>query len=97
MYLTLNLFPLGKLSRTISLNSHYMLVFCNPHNSLGIATLTKQMFPKHTEYLMEAFCDATSKPYGYLLIDCHQLTPENLHLRANILPGERQIVYVRRA
>jgi hypothetical protein len=54
------------------------------------------MFPKHANYLMESFEDATSKPYGYLMIDCHQLTPENMRLRTNILPGERQIVYVKR-
>jgi hypothetical protein len=30
LYLTQNLFPPGKLSRTISLNSHYMLIFRNP-------------------------------------------------------------------
>ena len=78
LYLTQNLFPPGKLSRTISLNSHYMLIFRNPRDSLGITTLAKQMFPKHTDYLLEAFRDATSKPYGYLMIDCHQLTPENM-------------------
>ena len=44
-YLTQNLFPPGKLSRTISLNSHYFIVFKNPRDSLGIATLAKQMFP----------------------------------------------------
>ena len=96
LYLTQNLFPPGKLSRTISLNSHYMMVFRNPRDSLGIATLAKQMFPKHTNYLLDAFQDATSKPYGYLMIDCHQLTPENMRLRTNILPNERQIAYVKR-
>ena len=96
MYLTQNLFPPGKLSRTISLNSHYMLIFRNPRDSLGITTLAKQMFPKRGDYLLESYHDATSKPYGYLLIDCHQLTPENMRLRTNILPGERQIVYARR-
>jgi hypothetical protein len=96
LFLTQNLFPPGKLSQTISLNSHYLLTFRNPHNSLGILTLARQMFPKHTNYLMESFEDATSKPYGYLMIDCHQLTPENMRLRTSILPGERQIVYVKR-
>ena len=96
LYLTQNLFPHGKLSRTISLNSHYMLIFRNPRDSLGISTLAKQMFPKHTDYLLEAFRDATSKPYGYLMIDCHQLTPENMRLRTSILPEEKQIVYVKR-
>ena len=95
-FLTQNLFPPGKLSRTISLNSHYMIVFRNPRDSLGISTLAKQMFPHRVNYLLDSFRDATSKPYGYLLIDCHQLTPENMRLRTNILPGERQIVYVKR-
>ena len=54
-YLTQNLFPPGKLSRTISLNSHYFIVFKNPRDSLGIATLAKQMFPGQTQYLMGFF------------------------------------------
>ena len=36
VYLTQNLFPPGKLSRTISLNSHYFVIFRNPRDSLGI-------------------------------------------------------------
>ena len=44
-YLTQNLFPPGKLSRTIILNSHYFVIFRNPCDSLGISTLAKQMFP----------------------------------------------------
>ena len=89
LYLTQNLFPPGKLSRTISLNSHYFIVFKNPRDSLGIATLAKQMFPRRSQYLMESFHDATKKPYSYLLIDCHPQTQEELRLRTNILPGER--------
>ena len=96
LYLTQNLFPPGKLSHTISLNSHYFVIFRNPRDSLGISTLAKQMFPGRTDYLMESFRDATSRPYGYLVIDCHQLTPENVRLITNILPGERQIAYVKR-
>ena len=94
LYLTQNLFPPGKLSRTISLNSHYFIVFKNPRDSLRIATLAKQMFPRRSQYLMDSFHDATKKPYSYLLIDCHPQTPEKLRLRTNILPGERQIVYM---
>jgi hypothetical protein len=97
LYLTQNLFPPGERSRTISLNSHVLVVFRNPRDSLGVPTLARQMFPKHTKYLMEAFHDATSEAYGYLVIDCHQMTPENMRLRTNILPGEKQIVYVKRA
>ena len=45
VYLTQNLFPPDKLSRTIIVNSHYMIVFRSARDSLGIATLAKQMFP----------------------------------------------------
>ena len=96
LFLTQNLFPPGKLSRTISLNSHYMIIFRNPRDSLGIATLARQMYPKNSEYLLESFNDATTRPYGYLLLDLHQLTPENIRLRTNILPNEKQIVYIQR-
>ena len=96
MYLTQNLFPPGRQSRTISLNSHYMIVFKNPRDSLGISTLARQMYPNSTNFLLQSFQDATKRPYGYLLLDLHQLTPENMRLRTNILPGEKQIVYVKR-
>ena len=95
MYLTQNLLPPGKLSRTISLNSHYMIVFKNPRDSLGISTLARQMYPHNTNFLLQSFQGATAKPYGYLLLDLHQLTPDNMQLRTNILRGEKQIVYVK--
>ena len=91
LYLTKNSFPPGKLSQTISLNSHYMIIFRNPIDSLGITTLPKEMFPKRGNYFLKAFQDATSKPYGYLVVDCHQLTPEEMRLRAHVLLGKRQI------
>ena len=53
VYQTQNLFSLGKLSRRISLNSHYFGIFRNPRDSLGISILAKQMFPGRTDYLME--------------------------------------------
>ena len=59
LYLTQNLFPPGERSLTISLNSHVLVVFRNPRDSLGVSTLARQMFPKHTGYLLEAFHDGT--------------------------------------
>lgn len=59
-------------------------------------TLARQMYPKHENYLLEGFHDATSRSYGYLLIDLHQLSPENVRSRTKIVPGERQVAYVKR-
>ena len=38
---------------------------------------TKLQLCGHTEYLMESLRDSMSRPFGYLLIDCHQLTPDH--------------------
>ena len=92
-----DLFTRGSHHKGISvlyLTQNYFIIFKNPRDSLGIATLAKQMFPSRTQYLMDSFQDATKKPFSYLLIDCHPQTPENIRLRTNIFPGERHIVYI---
>ena len=47
--------------------------------------------------MQETFHDATSDPYGYLLIDLKQDTPEHLRLRTRIFPGQNQCVYLRKS
>ena len=96
LYLVQNLFHKNKESRTISLNTHYMVLFKNPRDKTQIVHLAKQMYPGQTKFLQEAFADATSVPYGYLLVDLRQNTPEHMRLRTTIFPGETQYVYLRR-
>ena len=45
IYLVQNIFPKNKESRTISLNSQYMVIFKNPRDASQIANLAKQMYP----------------------------------------------------
>lgn len=96
MYLVQNLFGKNKEQRTISLNSHYLVVFKNPRDASQITHLAKQMYPGSIKYLQEAFKDATAQPHGYLVIDLTQSTPDHLRLRTNIFPGELQTVYVQK-
>lgn len=93
--LSQNLYYGGKHSRTNSLNTHYMVVFKNPRDSLGISTLARQAFPRAVGHVIESYEDATQLPYTYLLLDFHQKTPECLRLRTSIFPGEQQVVYVK--
>ena len=59
------------------------------------ATLAKQMYPGRVNFVQETFKDATNVPYGYLLVDLKQDTPEDLRLRTTILPDDAvQYVYV---
>ena len=75
IYLVQNIFARNKESRTISLNTQYMVVFKNPRDASQITNLAKQMYPGRVKFIQETFADATSTPYGYLLVDLKQDTP----------------------
>ena len=45
IYIVQNLFHQGKSSRSISLNSHYLVLFKNPRDKLQILTLAKKYIP----------------------------------------------------
>ena len=95
LYLVHNLLSKNKESRTISLNSQYMVVFKNPRDASQMSHLARQMYPEHVKFAQDAFKDATSVPYGYLLIDRKQDTPEDLRLRTAIFPDDGvQYVYL---
>ena len=95
IYLVQNLFPKNKESRTISLNSQYIVVFKNPRDVSQMTTLAKQMYSGRVKFVQEAFADATSTPYGYIFVDLKQDTPEDLRLRMSMLPDDAvQYVYM---
>ena len=91
-----NLFYKGKEMRTISLNAHYMVLFKNPRDGSQITHLSQQMYPGRSKFMIEAYRDATSQPYGYLFIDLKPETPDDMRLRSNIFSGEHTTVYVPR-
>jgi len=92
IFLTQNLFY--KTQRTMSLNTQYLVLFKNPRDALQVATLSRQMHPTNHKFLIDAFKDATEKPYGYLLIDLRADTLEKYRIRTNIFNGERSYVYL---
>ena len=94
IYIVQNLFDKAKSMRTASLNSQYIILFKSPRDKSIIQHLGTQMFPKNTKFLVDAFEDATKVPYGYLLIDLRQDTPEEMRIRTNIFPSEQEAAYV---
>ena len=95
LYLIQNLFPKNKESRTISLNTHYMVVFKNPRDATQMSHLARQMYPGRAKFVQEAFKYTTRLPYGYLLVDLKQDTPEDMRLRTAIFPDDDvQYVYL---
>ena len=96
IFIVQNLFHRGKELRDMSLNCHYLVLFKSPRDSSQVTHLAKQMFPGHTKYMQEAFQDATSRSYEYLLCDLKPETSTDFRLRTNVFPGETQYAYVRK-
>jgi hypothetical protein len=89
IYIVQNLFDKAKQHRTISLNTHYLIVFKNPRDNSQIEHLARQVFPGHSRLVLQAFRDASARPFGYLLFDFRQETPDSLRMRTNELPDEQ--------
>ena len=64
VYIVQNLFYQGKGSRSISLNSHYLVLFKNPRDKLQILTLAKQMYPGYTDLFIKLCNEAVRRPFG---------------------------------
>ena len=94
-----NLFAKGSCIRSMSLNSHYLVLFNNPRDRSQIKHLARQMNPSNPKFIEEAFEDATNaRAHGYLVFDLRQQTPEILRLKSNIFEesGEPMIIYTKR-
>jgi len=76
----------------MSLNAHYMVLFKNPRDVSQFANLARQMYPKTSQFAVEAYRDATREPYSYLLVDLRPEQDEELRLGTNIFP-ERLTTY----
>ena len=94
-YIVQALFNKNRENRVISLNTHYMILFKSPRDKSQIMHLARQMYPGQSKFLQQVFEEATSKPYGYLLVDLKQETPEHLRLRSHVIE-DIQYVYMRR-
>ena len=89
-----NIFPKGKCARDISLNSNYLIIFNSPRDMNQIMVLGRQMFPRNTQFFMEAYNDAAaSKGHGYLFIDLKQKTQQFNRIQTGIIPGEKRIIF----
>jgi len=93
VYIVQNLFHQSRAMRTVSLNSHYLVLFKNPRDKLQIRSLAMQMYPMNVEFLVRAYEDATKVPYGYLVIDLRPDTSDELRVRSNIFNATEQCVY----
>ena len=93
VYLNQNLFCKGKHSRTINVNTHIYVMMKNPRDISQLQCLARQAFLGKSGFIMKAFKDATSTPYGYLVLDLSPSAIEDYRVRTHIFPGEDTVVY----
>ncbi|MDI9312028.1 MAG: ATP-binding protein [Limnohabitans sp.] len=86
IFITQNLFHQGKQMRNIHLSSHYLVLLKNTRDLNQIDVLGRQL--KLSKEISEAYMDATSKPFGYLILDFKQTTPRTHMMRTRIFPSE---------
>ena len=55
LYLTQDLFPPGKFSKTINCNAHYLIAFKHPRDQTGIRNVLTQAFPTDWRDKLELF------------------------------------------
>ena len=79
-----NIFHQSNGMRTISLNSHYLVLFKNPRDKGQVNILARQIFPDKVDHFMQTYDQAMSKPYGYVVIDLHPQTPDHQRLYTDI-------------
>ena len=73
-----NMFPKGKYNTDISRNAQYLVLFRSPSDRKQINTIADRIFAENRFKFMQVYSEATSVPYGYVLIDNHPRTdPEN--------------------
>jgi hypothetical protein len=94
IYITQNLYLQGKYSRTISLNTQYMVLFRSLRDVSQISILGRQLFPGNSKVLTQVYNDVMKKPYTYLIVDSSPHCNYQYRLRTNIFPDEYPIVYV---
>lgn len=89
--LSQNLYCPGKYSRTMNLNTHYLVVLRNPRDVSTMKVLGRQLGIGNAVY--EAYMDAHKEPFSYLVINMSPYGDNEHKLLTKIFPGEDTVVY----
>ncbi len=81
---TQNAFYQSTHSRTISLNTKYMILFKNPRDKQQFSFLARQIYPENSKELLRVYNEVMKKPHAYFIIDLTQDCNELLRFRTDI-------------
>ena len=96
IYMTQDMFPEGKFSKTISRNAHYIIAFKNPRDQSGVRILTQQAFPQEFKDVLNVYRESIERPYRYLLFDLHPSSSDQERLKTDVLQDEGYTIVYRK-
>ena len=79
IYIKHNLFHQSKLGRDVELQNTHIVPFKSPRDVMQVTTLSTQLGPGSE--LVDSYRDATSVPFGHLLVDLSPRTDDRLRYR----------------
>jgi hypothetical protein len=94
IFISQNLYGQGRSSRTIALNTWYLIIFKVIRDMGQLMTLGRQLYSGESGVLMETYRDVMLTPYSYLVIDLTPHAKDEYRLRTRVFPGEDHIVYI---
>ncbi|PFX15461.1 hypothetical protein AWC38_SpisGene20314 [Stylophora pistillata] len=88
IYLCQDMFPPSKYAKSISRNAHNVVAFKNARDQLGFKHLLLQAFPMEWQDIMQVYCEATQRPYGYITLDLHPASKDAHRVFSHLLTHE---------
>ena len=88
IFISQNIFHQGPRARTISLNSHVIVLFSNKRDESQIRTFARQIYPTKWKRFLDVYERNMNHEYSYLVIDCTPSHPREIKVRTSIFPGE---------
>lgn len=93
VFVTQNLFE--RKIKVARQNAQYLVIMRSPNSVLAVRNIGVQLFPRQLDYFLDAYRQATSCPYGYLVIDMHASSHPSLRLRTNIFKeDEERVIFI---
>ena len=75
------------------LNTLILVLMKNPRDVSQLQCLARQAFLGRSGFLHDAYKDATSQAYGYLVLHFSPSGEEEYRVRTKVFPGEDTVVY----
>ena len=92
-FIVQNLFTQGKHARTIYLNCHYLILFKSLRDKGQIAIMGRQILGSRGKSLVEAYEDAMSTKFNYLVVDISPHVNDQYRMRSFIFPEKETVIY----